>query len=128
MTTITDYEALYTDDAEWIILAYGGMARSARAAVKALRKSGVSVGLFRPITLWPFPEKALSALSDRVRGILVTELNYGQIKLEVERIVRGRCSVEFLGNGNGEVIVPRSAGPKNLRRCSNESSTCRILF
>lgn len=103
---IIDYEALYTEDADWLILAYGGMSRSARAAVKVLRQKGHSVGLFRPISLWPFPEEALSALAGKVKGILVTELNYGQIKLEVERIACGRCAVEFLGRGNGEVITP----------------------
>lgn len=103
---IIDFETLYTEDAEYLIVAYGGNARTAKASVKALRAEGIKVGLFRPISLWPFPQKALFELSKQVKDILVTELNYGQIKLEVERVVKDNCPVRFFGKANGEIISP----------------------
>lgn len=103
---LIDFETYLTDDAEHIILAYGGNARAAKATVKKLRAEGIKVGLFRPISLWPFPDQALIDLAEQVKSILVTELNYGQMKYEVERIVARRCDVHFYGKANGEIISP----------------------
>lgn len=103
---IIDFEAIEMDDAEYAIVAYGGTARTAKAVVKTLRAEGVKVGLFRPISLWPFPVEALENYSKNLKDILVTELNYGQIKLEVERVVNGNCPVRFHGKANGEIITP----------------------
>ncbi len=103
---IIDFECCETQDAEHLIVAYGGTARTAKAAVKRLRAEGIKVGLFRPISLWPFPENELLKLSEQVKSILVTELNYGQIKVEVERIVKGNADVHFFGKANGEIITP----------------------
>ena len=103
---IIQYEAYETEDAEYLILSYGGTARTAKAAVKTLRKEGIKVGMFRLITVWPFPEEALYELSKNVKDILVAELNFGQIKLEVERVVKANCSVRLCGKANGEVITP----------------------
>lgn len=103
---LIDFETVETDDAEYLILAYGGTARTAKSAVKKLRAEGIKVGLFRPISLWPFPDDALVEISKRVKNIMVTELNYGQIKLEVDRIVKNNCSVSFYGKANGEIITP----------------------
>lgn len=104
---IVDFEEFLMDDAEYMILAYGGTARTAKAVVKSLREEGVKVGLFRPITLWPFPEKKLLEYTGKIKDILVTELNYGQLKLEVERVVKSACSVRFYGKANGEIITPK---------------------
>lgn len=103
---IIDFEAVEMEDAEYAIVAYGGTARTAKAAIKKLRAEGIKVGLFRPISLWPFPEEALHAYSKNLKDILVTELNYGQIKLEVERVVKGNAPVRFFGKANGEIITP----------------------
>lgn len=103
---LVDYEEVQLEDAEYVIVAYGGNARTAKAAVKTLRAEGIKVGLFRPITLWPFAEVRMNELSKNVKEILVTELNYGQLKLEVERVVRGNCPVRFFGKANGEVLTP----------------------
>ncbi len=103
---IVEYEEIQLEDAEYVIVAYGGNARTAKAAVKTLRAEGIKVGLFRPITLWPFPEARMNELSKNVKDILVTELNYGQLKLEVERVVKGNCPVRFFGKANGEVLTP----------------------
>ncbi|MDH8677060.1 2-oxoacid:acceptor oxidoreductase subunit alpha [Fusibacter bizertensis] len=103
---IITYEEIETADAEYLIVAYGGTARTAKAAIKTLRAEGIKVGLFRPITVWPFPEKQVVELSEKVKDVLVAELNYGQMKLEVERVVKGNCPVRFCGKANGEVLTP----------------------
>ncbi|MBF4693662.1 2-oxoacid:acceptor oxidoreductase subunit alpha [Fusibacter ferrireducens] len=103
---IIDYEELFMEDAEHVIFAYGGTARTAKAVVKQLRNEGVKVGLFRPITVWPFPEARIKEIGAKVKDILVTELNFGQLKLEVERSVEGKCPVRFYGKANGEIITP----------------------
>jgi len=103
---IEKYEEYLTDDAEVVIFAYGSTSRSARYAVNELRKEGVKAGLFRPITLWPFPEKRIAALGKKVKGIVVPEMNLGQMNLEVERVVKGSCPVLHLGRVDGEPINP----------------------
>ncbi len=103
---LVDYEEIEIEDAEYVIVAYGGNARTAKSAVKKLRAEGIKVGLFRPITLWPFAEARMNEISKNVKDILVTELNYGQLKLEVERVVRGNCPVRFFGKANGEILIP----------------------
>lgn len=94
------------EDADTAILCYGGTMRAALSAVETARAKGMKVGIFRPITIWPFPERELLALSKRVRRILVAEHNYGQIVLEAERIVKDNCKLDFLGRVNGTVITP----------------------
>lgn len=104
---IVDYKEEYTDDAETLILAYGGTVRAAMSAVLEARKEGKKVGLFRPVTVWPFPEKRLKELSKKVKRIIVAEHNYGQIVLEVERIVKNDCKLDFIGKVDGTVITPK---------------------
>ena len=65
------------------------------------------MGQFRPVTVWPFPEAALSEICERVSDIIVAELNYGQMTLEVERIAAGRCRVHHIGKVNGTILKPR---------------------
>lgn len=103
---IIQYEEYLTEDAEYIILAYGGTARTAKAAVKRLRDEGYRVGLFRPITIWPFPEKRVYELAAGKKGILVAEMNLGQLVLEVQRVVNGLSPVSHIGRANGEVLTP----------------------
>ncbi|MEE0776641.1 MAG: 2-oxoacid:acceptor oxidoreductase subunit alpha [Bacillota bacterium] len=103
---IVEWEEVYTDDAETLILAYGGAARAAREAVEELRAQGEKVGMFRPISVWPFPEKALKALLPKVSTILVTEMNAGQMAQEVERVAGGQAKVEGLFVIDGEIMTP----------------------
>lgn len=103
---IITFEEVDTQDAEYLIVSYGGTARTAKAAIKKLRNEGIKVGLFRPITVWPFPEEKLAELSKGKKDILVAELNYGQMKLEVERVVKNNCPVRLCGKANGEVLTP----------------------
>lgn len=99
-------EEYLTEDAEVLVFAYGSISRSARYAVNELRKAGIKAGLFRPITLWPFPEKRIAALGKQVKGIVVAEMNLGQMVLEVERVTKGSCQIEFIGRVDGEPINP----------------------
>lgn len=96
---------LHCDDADVVIVAIGITARAANRAVELCRAHGVRAGLFRPITLWPFPEQALRAAAATARAVLVPEMNAGQLGLEVERVLAG-TRVEGLHRFSGEPIVP----------------------
>ena len=102
---IESWEAVQCDDADVVIVAIGISSRAARRAVEICRASGVRAGLFRPITLWPFPEAALCAATKNARAVLVPELSIGQLRLEVERLL-GRDKVEGLHQFSGEPITP----------------------
>jgi len=94
------------DDAEIALVAFGSIGRSSQAAVDLAREEGIPVGMFRPITLWPFPEDQVRALATRVKRILVPEMNMGQLVLEVERVVAGRCEVVPVNKVGGVPIDP----------------------
>ncbi len=100
------YEELYTDDAEIVLVAFGTSGRVAKTAVHTLRAEGVPVGLHRPITLWPFPEKRLQSLADRVKAFLVVEMNAGQMFHDVREAVGRDVPVEFLGRMGGLIPYP----------------------
>jgi 2-oxoglutarate ferredoxin oxidoreductase subunit alpha len=104
---IVAFETFLLDDAEVAVLAYGVTARSARAAVRMARAEGVRAGLFRPITLWPFPHAEVGKLAERVRAIVVAEMNLGQIAGEVERASRGGADVVGCFKVSGEPISPQ---------------------
>ncbi len=99
-------EEYLTEDAEIIVFAYGSIARSARYAVNELRKEGIKAGLFRPITLWPFPEKRVAALAKQAKAIVVAEMNLGQMVHEVERVSKGACTIAGVFRVDGEPINP----------------------
>ncbi len=103
---IVKYEEYLLDDADFAIIAYGSTARSARNAVNKLRADGIKVGLFRPITIWPFPERQIVELAAKSQWLLVTEMNLGQILEEVKSLIKDETPVHFLGKANGEVITP----------------------
>jgi 2-oxoglutarate ferredoxin oxidoreductase subunit alpha len=94
------------EDAEVAVFAYGICGRSAKTAVDNARAEGIRAGLFRPLTIWPFPEEQVASLAGRVRSIIVPELSLGQIILEVERCARGRCRVEGIHRVDGDPIHP----------------------
>lgn len=102
---IDSWQTIQYDDAEVLIVAIGITARAAARAVELCRAQGVRAGLFRPITLWPFPEAALQAAAAQARAVLVPELNTGQLCREVDRVL-GRTRVEGLFRFNGDPIVP----------------------
>jgi 2-oxoglutarate ferredoxin oxidoreductase subunit alpha len=98
---LTLHEEYETADAEIIIAAYGITARIAKGAVQLARQKGISVGLIRPITLWPFPKEAFISAAKTVRQILTVEMSHGQFVEDVQLAVNGACPVEFLGKGGG---------------------------
>ena len=102
---IESFEIERTGYADVLVVAIGISARAAKRAVAAARARGIPAGLFRPITLWPFPEDALRAAAARARVVLVPELNAGQLVLEVERVLRGH-RVVGLNRYDGEPIAP----------------------
>ena len=98
------FEEHFTEDAEYLIVAFGSIARIALKAIEEARAKGIKVGLLRPITLWPFPEKEIARLSHQVKGILTVELNAGQMIEDVRLAVEGRVPVYHFGRMGG--IVP----------------------
>lgn len=92
---ITHVEEYFMEDADYAVVSFGGAARTAYEAVKNAREKGVKVGLVRLMTIWPFADKAIASVASRVKGILVAEMNYGQIVHEVARAAGGSCPVEL---------------------------------
>lgn len=98
------FQEYYTDDAEYLIVAFGSVARICLKAIEDARAAGIKIGLLRPITLWPFPSKEIARLSERVKGILTVELNAGQMIEDVRLATEGRVPVHHFGRMGG--IVP----------------------
>ena len=93
------------EDAQYAIVSYGGTARTAYEAMLEARKKGYKVGMVRLITIWPFADKVIADLADKVDAILVPELNYGQLVHEVQRASEGKCKVEFLGKYDTQISL-----------------------
>ncbi|WP_458701479.1 2-oxoglutarate synthase subunit alpha [Sulfurospirillum sp. 1307] len=102
---LVKYEEFMLDDAEVCIIAYGSISRGAKEAVVKLRNDGIKAGLFRPITLWPSPEKQLKEIGERFEKIFVTELNMGQYIEEIQRVMK-RDDFATLHKANGRPIAP----------------------
>lgn len=96
------------DDAEILVIAYGSVARSAIRAVRIAREDKINVGLFKPITIWPFPTTRLRQLLKKVSAVIIAEMNLGQIVYEVSRVNRRtNTQIELLSKVNGELISPQ---------------------
>ncbi|MDU2063933.1 MAG: 2-oxoacid:acceptor oxidoreductase subunit alpha [Sporomusaceae bacterium] len=103
---IVTYEEYCMEDAEYAVVAYGGTARTAYAAIDEARAKGIKVGLFRPITIWPFAQKQVEELATKVKAIIVPELNCGQYVGEVQKAVNGKVPVISYAKYNNEAITP----------------------
>jgi 2-oxoglutarate/2-oxoacid ferredoxin oxidoreductase subunit alpha len=103
---LVSFETDRVDDAEIIVVAIGIAARAARRAVTTARERGMRVGLFRPRTLWPFPDEELAALARHARALVVAEMNMGQIVREVERAAAGRTRVVGCLRADGQPMRP----------------------
>jgi len=101
------FEEYRTEDAETIIVAFGIVSRIAKGVVNKLRSRGIKAGLFRPITLWPFPKTQLKKLASKGRRFIVVELNTGQMLEDVKLAVGDGVTVDFLGKWGG--VVPTQA-------------------
>ena len=100
------YEAQFVEDAEVVLVAFGTAARVAQTAVKRLRDRGLPVGSFRPITLWPFPEKELAEVAQKSKALLVVEMNAGQMLHDVRMVAGIHKPVKFLGRMGGRIPLP----------------------
>jgi len=92
------YETYLTDDADIVITAFGTVARIAKSAVNELRAQGIKVGLFRPITVWPYPYKELAEVTKNAKAILDVEANEGQMLQDVKLAVNGAIPVDYFGH------------------------------
>jgi 2-oxoglutarate ferredoxin oxidoreductase subunit alpha len=100
------FQEKYLQDAEIAVIAFGTAGRIAQSSVKAAREEGIRVGLFRPISLYPFPYQAIREMAERVRRILVVEMNAGQMIDDVRLAVEGKVPIEFYGRLGGVVPLP----------------------
>ncbi len=112
--TIESWRNQDCDDADVIIAAIGISARASQKAVKDLRAQGVKAGLFRPVTLWPFPEEALQDVVSKsgAKAVIVPEMNQGQMVLEVERLLKGQAEIIGLNKFDGQAITPEEIAEK----------------
>ncbi|MBW2329348.1 MAG: 3-methyl-2-oxobutanoate dehydrogenase subunit VorB [Deltaproteobacteria bacterium] len=102
----TEHESYLLDDAIVAVVAFGTAARIAKGAVNQVRKVGLKAGLFRPITLWPFPGKELRALTHTIKNLLVFEMNFGQMVEDVKISVGEQATVHFHGRPGGIISTP----------------------
>lgn len=100
----TLYELVNMDHPDYVIVAYGTMARISRSAILALKKEGINVGMIRPITVWPFPTEAFNHIPKTCKGILTVELSLGQMVDDVLISNNGRFPVAFYGKAGGVII------------------------
>lgn len=97
------FDTRFFDDVREAVVAYGSMARFAWPVVDKLRKKGRKIGLFRPVTLWPFPKKALEKASRQIKKFFVLEMSYGQMVEDVRLCVGKKADVGFYGRGGGGI-------------------------
>ncbi len=100
------YQEYFTDDCEYLMVAFGSIARICLKAIEDAHEKGLKIGLIRPITLWPFPTKRIAELSKQVKGILTVEINAGQMVEDVRLAVEGRVPVFHYGRMGGMIPNP----------------------
>jgi pyruvate/2-oxoacid:ferredoxin oxidoreductase alpha subunit len=113
-------ELYHTEDAEVLLVGYGIVSRVLLSTVEALRKEGVKAGLFRPITLWPYPSKALAKAARKVEKVIVVELSNGQMLEDVRLTLNGKVPVEFYGRVGGNVPSVAELQQQVLQRIAVE--------
>ena len=115
------FDGYYHEDAEVVVVAFGIAARIALSSVMRLRREGYKVGLFRPVTLFPFPADELSALSSKGRRFLTVEMNMGQMLEDVKLAIDGKSEVMFYGKPGGSLITPEEMQEVILRIINGQS-------
>jgi len=100
------WETSFADDAKMMVVAFGIAARIAKGAIKRMRDDGLKVGLIRPISLWPFPYKAVKEFSKKVKHFFVFEMNMGQMVEDVKLALEGAGEVHFYGRPGGIILTP----------------------
>ena len=100
------YSSMNLEDAEIVFVAFGTMSRLCAEAIEILEERGIKAGLIRPISLWPFPEKAFDEIGPKTKVVISTELSMGQMIQDVKAAVSGRFPVRLINRTGG--IVPSS--------------------
>lgn len=100
------YKEYYLEDAEYVVVGFGTAGRTALSAIREAREKGIKVGLLRPVTLAPFPEKKIEELTEKVKGFLVVEMNNGQMLNDISALVANRKPVTFYGRMGGMTPYP----------------------
>ncbi len=100
---IVDFEEEQTDDADVIVVSYGAVSSDAIDAIHQVRKEGIRAGSLRLKTIWPFPEKRIVQLAQKATQLIVPEINFGQICLEVERCAKGRAETHFFYHASSRI-------------------------
>ena len=116
----TRWEALNTEDAEVIVVAYGITSRIAMTAINKARANGIKVGLFRPISLWPFPSQPLAELAKTAKAFVVFEMSAGQMVEDVRLAVNGAKPVSFHGRTGGMLPTPKELYEKIISVANGE--------
>ena len=96
---ISEFQETATEDAEIVIVYYGATLEASQKAIKQARDQGIKVGGLKLNTIWPFPDRKITELSEKVKAFIVPEINYGQIVSEVERCSYGNANVVFISHG-----------------------------
>lgn len=102
----TRYQSYNVEDADVVVVAYGTTSRIVKNAIAKCEEEGMKVGLIRPITLWPFPDKAFDEITDNTKGVLAVEMSTGQMIDDVKIAINGRRPVYFYGRTGGMVPTP----------------------
>lgn len=108
----TEWEEIGTEDADVVLVSFGSTSRNVRTAAKMLRQKGIKAGTFRPITLFPFPNKRLQELAQTTKKFVVVEVNMGQMVNDVRLAVNGKVPVELLHKGVGTPLAPEEIAAK----------------
>ena len=103
---IIEVQTEFIDDAEVVVVSFGGTARTAYEAVLNARKKGQKVGFVRLVTIWPFADKIIFELAKKLKGMVVAELNFGQVVREVERAAKGQCAVKLCAKYDMTIFEP----------------------
>jgi 2-oxoglutarate/2-oxoacid ferredoxin oxidoreductase subunit alpha len=104
--SITEFIEGQVEGAEIVVVTYGITSRTAIPAIEQARREGIKVGHLRLITVWPFPERHISRLAEKIHAFVVPELNLGQVALEIERCAHGAARVTHVGHAGGTVLQP----------------------
>lgn len=116
-----DFEEYMTEDAELIVTCFGSLARNVKSAINNCRKQGLKVGMIRPISLWPFPNKKYQELSEKTKKFLVVEMNMGQMLRDVKLAVNGKAAVEFFNKPTGQWLDVEDITEEILKQYSKEA-------
>lgn len=101
-----EFELVNMEKPDLVVVAYGTVARVVKTTIQKAKKQGINIGLIRPISLFPFPDKIINKTADKVKKILVSEMSLGQMVEDVRLAVNGKAEVKFYGRTGGVVISP----------------------